>query len=88
MKKRIFMFHVFVFSHFGLSIHIALSRSAVCDFSGRFLHFASSFLDFAFDLLAGVASRGASDVVGFAFDLFDLTGHNVFFTHGTLLCER
>jgi hypothetical protein len=50
-----------------------------------FLDFSDAFLDFAFDLPAGVSGGGAGDVVGFAFDLFDFTGGDVFASHGELL---
>jgi hypothetical protein len=50
-----------------------------------FLGFADAFLDFAFDLLSGVAAGGAGDVVGLSFDLFDFACGNVFAGHNDLL---
>jgi hypothetical protein len=53
-----------------------------------FLGFTDAFLDFAFDLLAGVAGDGSGDVVGFALDLLDLSCGNVFASHDDLLYKK
>src|SRR2546428_12025090 len=60
------------------SIDIALPTEPFLDFSSPFLHSA-------FDLLSRISFHGAGDIIGFAFDLLDLTGNNIFFSHEKLL---
>jgi hypothetical protein len=54
-------------------------------FAEGFLGFANAFLNFAFDLSAGVSGGGSGDVVGFALDLVDFSGGDIFTGHFQLL---
>src|SRR4051794_187627 len=50
-----------------------------------FLGFARALLQFALDLLSRVATGGADDVIGFAFELLGLAGGDIFTAHMFLL---